>query len=131
LRQLHNTARRELLNPVSLSCPMSRRRRVNQRNVAPEVRSRVVTRLVEAIEETERLAKSAGKRPKAGGGGISPKERWLQLMGYLTQVLDGVLRNLDVYSNSEQMHQKDTALHHHQRTNATAEYQNRTAKRSS
>ena len=119
VRHLLNTARRELFTPVSLPGPMSRRRRVTQRNVAPEVRSRVVTRLVEAIEETERLAKSAGKRPKAGGGGISPKERWLQLMAYLTQVLDGVLRNLDVESIREKMDQMETALDELQRTNPT------------
>ena len=98
---------------------MSRRRRVTQRNVAPEVRSKVVAKLVEAIEETERLAKSAGKRPKASGGGISPKERWFQLMGYLAQVLDGVLRNLDLESVREKMDQMEIALDELQRTNPT------------
>ncbi len=98
---------------------MSRRRRVTQRNVAPEVRSKVVAKLVEAIEETERLAKSAGKRSKASGGGISPKERWFQLMGYLAQVLDGVLRNLDLESVREKMDQMETALDELQRTNPT------------
>jgi hypothetical protein len=119
VRRLFNSARRELFTPVSLPGPISRRRRVTQRNVAPEVRSRVVTKLVEAIEETERLAKSAGKRSKAGGGGISPKERWFQLMGYLAQVLDGVLRNLDLESVREKMDQMEIALDELQRTNPT------------
>lgn len=119
LRRLINSARREMFTPVLLPGPMSRRRRVTQRNVAPEVRSRVVAKLVEAIEETERLAKSAGKRPKAGGGGISSKERWFQLMGYLAQVLDGVLRNLDLESVREKMDQMETALDELQRTNPT------------
>ena len=98
---------------------MSRRRRVTQRSVAPEVRSRVVTKLVDAIEETERLAKSAAKRTKTGGGGISPKERWYQLMGYLAQVLDGVLKNLDLESVKEKMDQMEITLDELQRTNPT------------
>jgi hypothetical protein len=57
-----------------------------------------VTKLVETIEEAERLAEDSGKRTRTGGGGISPKERWYQLMAYLAQVLDGVLKNLDLES---------------------------------
>ena len=119
VRRLLNSARRELFTPLSLPGPLHRRRRVTQRSVAPEVRSRVVTKLVEAIEETERLAKSAAKRTKTGGGGISPKERWYQLMGYLAQVLDGVLRNLDLESVREKMDQMEMALDELQRTNPT------------
>jgi len=51
-----------------------------------------VTKLVEAIEEAERLAKASGKRTRKGGGGISPKERWYQLVAYLAQVLDAFSR---------------------------------------
>jgi len=109
VRRLFNSARRELFTPVSLPGPGSRRRRVTQRSVAPEVRSRVVTKLVEAIEETEHLAKSAAKRTKTDGGGISPKERWYQLMGYLAQALDGVLKNLDLESVKEKMDQMESA----------------------
>jgi len=47
-----------------------------QKGVAPEVRSRVVTKLVESIDEAERLAKESGKRSRSGAGGSSPKERW-------------------------------------------------------
>ncbi len=119
VRRLLNGARRELFTPVSLPAPGSRRRRVTQRSVAPEVRSRVVTKLVEAIEETEHLAKSAAKRTKTGGGGISPKERWYQLMGYLAQVLDGVLKNFDLESVKEKMDQMETTLDELQRTNPT------------
>ncbi len=119
VRRLLNGARRELFTPVSLPGPGSRRRRVTQRSVAPEVRSRVVTKLVEAIEETEHLAKSAAKRTKTGGGGISPKERWYQLMGYLAQVLDGVLKNFDLESVKEKMDQMETTLDELQRTNPT------------
>src|SRR3989442_13533290 len=72
------------------------RRRVTQKGVAPEVRTRVVTKLVEAIDEAERLAKGSGRRSRSGGGGISPKERWYLVMGYFTMVLDGVLKNFDL-----------------------------------
>ena len=96
-----------------------RRRRVFQKSVAPEVRSRVVTRLVEAIEEVERLAKSSGGRKRTGSGAASPKERWYQLMGYLAQVLDGVLKNLDLEGVKEKMDQLEDALNELQRTTST------------
>ena len=78
-----------------------------------------MTKLVGAIEEAERLAKASGKRTRTGGGGISPKERWYQLMGYLAQVLDGVLKNLDLESVKEKMDQMEMALDELQRTNPT------------
>jgi len=96
------------------------RRRVTQKGVAPEVRTRVVTKLVEAIDEAERLAKGSGRRSRSGGGGISPKERWYLVMGYLTQVLDGVLKNFDLESVKEKMDQMETVLDELQRTASTA-----------
>src|SRR5207247_9752290 len=118
-RRLAN-ARRELCTPASIQASLYRRRRVTQRSVAPEVRSRVVTKLVEAIEEVDRLAKASGKRTRTGGGGISPKERWYQLMGYLAQVLDGVLKSLDWQGVKEKMDQMERALGELQRTNPEA-----------
>ncbi len=119
LHKLLADARRDLFAPVRMDPPTFRRRRVTQKGLTPEVRSRVVTKLVEAIEEAERLAKASGKRTRTGGGGISPKERWYQLMGYLAQVLDGVLKNLDLESVREKMDQMETALDELQRTNPT------------
>jgi len=119
LRKLLADARRDLFAPVRMEPPTFRRRRVTQKGLTPEVRSRVVTKLVEAIEEAERLAKTSGKRTRTGGGGISPKERWYQLMGYLAQVLDGVLKNLDLESVKEKMDQMEMALDELQRTNPT------------
>jgi hypothetical protein len=120
LRKLLADARRDLFAPVRMEPPTFRRRRVTQKGLTPEVRSRVVTKLVGAIEEAERLAKASGKRTRTGGGGISPKERWYQLMGYLAQVLDGVLKNLDLESVKEKMDQMEMALDELQRTNPTA-----------
>ena len=85
----------------------------------PEIRSRVISKLVEAIEEVERLAKSSGKRSPAGGGGISPKERWYQLMGYLAQTLDSVLKNLDLFEVREKIESLQVALDELQRTTST------------
>ena len=119
LRKLLADARRDLFAPIRMEPPTFRRRRVTQKGLTPEVRSRVVTKLVEAIEEAERLAKTSGKRTRTGGGGISPKERWYQLMGYLAQVLDGVLKNLDLESVKEKMDQMEMALDELQRTNPT------------
>jgi hypothetical protein len=119
LRKLVADARRDLFAPVRMEPPTFRRRRVTQKGLTPEVRSGVVTKLVGAIEEAERLAKASGKRTRTGGGGISPKERWYQLMGYLAQVLDGVLKNLDLESVKEKMDQMEMALDELQRTNPT------------
>ena len=80
----------------------------------------MVTKLVEAIEETDRLAKASAKRSAKGGGGLSPKERWYQLMGYLAQVLDGVLRNFDLENVKEKMDQMELELNELQRTTPTA-----------
>ena len=120
LRQLVDSVRRELFAPLPEPTPGLRRRRVTQKGVAAEVRSRVVKKLVEAIDEAERLAKESGRRSRSGAGGISPKERWYLVLGYLTQVLDGVLKNLDLESVKEKMEQMDLVLDELQRTTPTA-----------
>jgi hypothetical protein len=120
LRRLISSSRDLLFAPLSMSSTVFKRRRVTQKSAAPEVRSRVVTKLVEAIEEVEQLAKKSGQRPRRGGGGMSPKERWYQLMGYLAQALDGVLKNLDLESVKEKMDQMEAALDELQRTAQTA-----------
>ena len=79
-----------------------------------------MTKLVEAIDESERLAKQSGKRSRSGAGGISPKERWYLVMGYLAQVLDGVLKNFDLESVKEKMDQMDLVLDELQRTTPAA-----------
>ncbi len=79
-----------------------------------------MTKLVEAIEEVEHLAKASGKRTRTGGGGISQKERWYQLMGYLAQVLDGVLKNFDLEGVKAKMDQMEITLDELQRTTQTA-----------
>jgi hypothetical protein len=90
-----------------------------------------VTKLVEAIEEAERLAKASGKRTGKGVGGTSPKERWYQLMAYLAQVLDGVVKNLDLEGVREKMDQMETVLDELQRTSPTAGWETRTGQGSS
>jgi len=120
LRRLIGKVRLELFAPLPMPSPGLTRRRVTQKGVAPEVRSRVVTKLVEAIDEAERLAKESGKRSRSGAGGTSPKERWYLVMGYLAQVLDGVLKNFDLESVKEKMDQMEAALDELQRTTQTS-----------
>ena len=120
LRQLIGKVQLELFAPLPMPSPGLTRRRVTQKGVAPEVRSRVVTKLVEAIDEAERLAKESGKRSRSGAGGTSPKERWYLVMGYLAQVVDGVLKNFDLESVKEKMDQMEAALDELQRTTQTS-----------
>jgi len=120
LRRLIGKVRLELFAPLPMPSPGLTRRRVTQKGVAPEVRSRVVTKLVEAIDEAERLAKESGKRSRSGAGGTSPKERWYLVMGYLAQVVDGVLKNFDLESVKEKMDQMEAALDELQRTTQTS-----------
>ncbi len=82
----------------------------------PRVRGEVVAKLVDAINEVESLAKSSGRRTRKGQGGVSPKVRWYQLMAYLAQILDGVLRNLDLEKYQEKMGELEKAVEELQRT---------------
>ena len=67
-----------------------------------DVRLEVASKLMEAVKITEQLAKKSGRRPQ-GSGGIPPKVRWYQLMGYLSQTLDAVLRNMDMNEIKKRM----------------------------
>lgn len=120
LRRLFDTVHRELFAPARTTPIPVKRRRVTEKGIPPEVRSRVVTKLVEAIEEVESLAKASARKTRKGSGGISPKERWYQLMGYLAQVLDGVLKNFDLEEVKKKMDQMEGALDELQRTAQTA-----------
>ena len=60
-----------------------------------EVRSEVAKKLLEAIRTADELAQKAGEESR-GKHGAPPKVRWYQVMGYLAQTLDGLLRNADL-----------------------------------
>lgn len=94
----------------------SRPRRVNLEEIQAGVRGDVVAKLVSAIDEVEALAKKAGKRSRKGYGGVSPKVRWYQLMAYLAQILDGVLKNADLEKYEEKMEQMERTVEELQRT---------------
>ncbi len=114
LRKLLEEARYELL------LARRRPRRISAEGEAPGVRSEVVAKLVEAIREVEGLAKASGRRTRKSHGGVSPKVRWYQLMGYLAQTLDGVLRNVDLEKYEEKMGELERAVEELQRTNPQA-----------
>ena len=59
------------------------------------IRAEVVSRLYEAVKITEEIAKKADEKP-AGSAALPPGVRWYQVMGYLAQTLDGLLRNVDL-----------------------------------
>lgn len=61
-----------------------------------ELREKVASKLLEAIDVAETLAKKSGKTAEKGAGGMPPKARWYQLMAYLSQTLNGVLHNMDM-----------------------------------
>ena len=87
LRSLLEAVRRELF-------PRPRRR--TMRFHAAELREGVAEKLVEALNVVEGLAKMSERKLRKGTGGIPAKARWYQLMTYIAQILDGVLRNLEL-----------------------------------
>ncbi len=85
--------RRDLFGP---------RRRITRLD-APELRDVVREKLVDALNEVEALAKKSGRKTRKGEGGVPPKARWYQLMSYIAQILDGVLRNVELSEVREKL----------------------------
>jgi hypothetical protein len=100
--------------------PQRRPRRTSFEDVEAGVRADLVERLVSAIREVDGLARAAGKRSQKGHGGLSPKARWYQLMAYLAQILDGVLRNVDLERFEGKMEELERTVEELQRTGPQA-----------
>jgi len=66
------------------------------KSTVPGIREEMIEALVKAVAETEQLAKGSSTTSQKGEGGVPGKARWYQLMGYLVQVLDGVMRNVEI-----------------------------------
>ncbi|HZY47406.1 MAG TPA: hypothetical protein VFE96_06375 [Candidatus Bathyarchaeia archaeon] len=81
-----------------------------------EVREAVVTKLQDALNEAEKLAKAASGRPKKGSGGVPGKARWYQLMAIIAQTLDQVLRSGSTESIEEKMTEMEKVIDELQRT---------------
>jgi hypothetical protein len=112
---------RRLLGEIRAALFAKRRlRRTNFEDLETGVRADVVERLVSAIREVDGLARAAGKRSKKGHGGLSPKARWYQLMAYLAQILDGVLRNVDLERFEGKMEELEKTVEELQRTGPQA-----------
>ena len=109
---------RQLLKEIGdeLFLRVRRRRIMNAENRETGIRVAVVRKLVSAIDEVDALAKKAGRRGWKGGGGISPKIRWYQLMAYLAQTLDGVLKNSDMEQYEGRIEQVEKMVEEMQRT---------------
>jgi len=81
-----------------------------------EVRDGVVAKLLEAMNETETLAKAASRRAKKGSGGVPAKARWYQLMAAISQTLDQVLRNVELDQIQAKMLELEKNIDELQRT---------------
>ncbi len=92
------------------------RRTMNDENRETGLRITVVHKLVRAIDEVDEIAKRAGRRSRRGHGGMSPKIRWYQLMAYLAQTLDGVLKNSDIQSLEDKVDSMEKMLFQLQRS---------------
>jgi hypothetical protein len=90
------------------------------KGLPPEVRTRVINQLVEAIGEVEAIAKRSSKRAKPGSGGVPPKFRWYQLLANLAGVLDGVLKNVNMDDVREKMDKLELEIGELQRTTPQA-----------
>ena len=90
------------------------RRRVVQ--VEPAVlRAGVTEKLVDALNVVEGLAKSSPMKASRGSGGIPLKARWYQIMADIAQILDGVLRNVQLGDVEDKLETLEKAVEELQR----------------
>jgi len=63
----------------------------------------MIDTLIKAITEANMIAKLSLDSADKGTGGVPPKARWYQLVGYLVQVLDGVCKNVELSEINERL----------------------------
>jgi len=73
----------------------------------PTVREDLVNKLIASIGECYHLATEASERKKKG---TPPKTKYYQLVGYLSQVLDGILENVELDELKARMERVEAAL---------------------
>jgi len=76
----------------------------------PKIRDEVIDTLVKAIIEANMIARHSPESAEKGTGGVPPKARWYQLVGYLVQVLDGVCKNVELSEINERLVKVEKAL---------------------
>lgn len=69
----------------------------------PRIRDDMIDTLIKAITEANMIAKLSLDSADKGTGGVPPKARWYQLVGYLVQVLDGVCKNVELSEINERL----------------------------
>lgn len=89
--ETHVHEARELLNSVGIAADV------------PKIRNDLIDTLVKAIATTNDLANQSSSATEKGAGGVPPKVRWYQLLGYLVQVLDGVCKNVELSEINERL----------------------------
>jgi hypothetical protein len=62
----------------------------------PKIRDEMIDTLIKAITEANMIARQAPESADKGTGGVPPKARWYQPVGYVVQVLDGVCKNVEL-----------------------------------
>lgn len=67
-----------------------------RRRGSDTVRGDVVEKLAEAIETTSKIAKDEKNEP-------SLRARYYQVLGYLSQTVDGLLRNVDLSESAKEL----------------------------
>ena len=76
----------------------------------PTIREDLVNKLIASIGECYSLAVEASKAAKKGEGAPT-KTRYYQLVGYLSQVLDGILENVELDELKARMERVEAVLH--------------------
>ena len=76
----------------------------------PTVREDLVNKLIASISECYNLAVDASKIAKKGEGAPT-KTRYYQLVGYLSQVLDGILENVELDELKTRMDRVEAVLY--------------------
>jgi hypothetical protein len=76
----------------------------------PRIRDDMIDTLIKAITEANMIAKLSLDSADKGTGGVPPKARWYQLVGYLVQVLDGVCKNVELSEINERLLKVEKAL---------------------
>ncbi len=98
---------RNLLDAVRRSM-FGSRKRVQVRG--SERREVVAEKLVDALNVVEGLAKKSGRKARKGSGGVPAKARWYQLMTYIAQILDRVLRSVELGEVETKLKQLETTV---------------------
>jgi len=76
----------------------------------PQIRKQLIEILKASIEQANAIALKASETANPGEGGISAKAQWMRLASQMTQVLDGVLKNVQLNELNERLERVEKEL---------------------